>query len=305
MTRTDKSSDRGQQAQRQSLNKVISPDMKKKVIAVQKQLIDAFTLRSKIVINKMETESNGNVIQELAEDFCALTRLLSSEAHDLQMQIDWGLPETPEWMNHFQDWYYQSLTKGATFWLERGIFARLCFRSSNISILELCCGDGFNTKNFYAPYAKKIIAVDFDVSAIRHAKKYNSGANIDYYLADIRHEFPQGKFDNVIWDAAIEHFSDDETIKIMRSIKSCLSTNGVLAGYTLVEAHDQNKSLHQHEREFKGKDDLRNFLGQFFLNAKVFETVSKERHNLYFFASDNGILPFDNRWPNQCEIRNL
>lgn len=55
-----------------------------------------------------------------------------------------------------------------------------------------------------------MIAIDFDPDAISRARKYNSAPNIRYELADIRRGIPDGPFDNVVWDAAIEHFTEAE-----------------------------------------------------------------------------------------------
>ena len=82
----------------------------------------------------------------------------------------------------------------------------------------------------------------------------------------------------------------------MLDIKYRLSTDGVLSGYTIVERDDGVKHIHQHEYEFRNKEDLLQFLAPHFLNVRVFETKYPTRHNLYFWASD-GVLPFDDEWP--------
>lgn len=126
----------------------------------------------------------------------------------------------------------------------------------------------------------KVTTIDFDQGVINHAKKYNSAENVEYLLADIRDKFPKEKFDSIIWDAAIEHFIKEEIQKILSAIKSSLNSNGCLAGYTMVEREDGVKSLHQHEYEFKSKEDLLGVLTPHFRNAKVFETIAPKRHNL-------------------------
>jgi hypothetical protein len=115
-------------------------------------------------------------------------------------------------------------------------------------------------------------------------------------LADIRTNMPQGAFDNVVWDAAIEHFTEEETAGILSGIKTRLADGGILSGYTLVEKQDGTKSLDQHEYEFKSKEDLLRILTPHFANVTVFETKYPSRHNLYFWASDAGV-PFDHDWP--------
>ena len=106
---------------------------------------------------------------------------------------------------------------------------------------------------------------------------------------------PRGVFDNVIWDAAIEHFTLDEIKAILAEIKVRLSPQGTLSGYTLVERPD-GKSLAHHEYEFKDKEDLFRVLKSVFKNVLVFETLYPIRHNLYFWAG-NGVIPFSKDWP--------
>jgi hypothetical protein len=107
---------------------------------------------------------------------------------------------------------------------------------------------------------------------------------------------PGGKFENIIWDAAIEHFTPGEIAKIMDNIKSRLTDDGMLSGYTICERLDGTKSLSHHEYEFKSKDDLLRFISPYFKNVIVFETEYPERHNLYFWASDE-VIPFGPGWP--------
>jgi SAM-dependent methyltransferase len=281
-------------AERQNLSKEISESLKSQIIEVKKQLTTTYAAQLLSLVSKIESEE-ANKLTDLSEEFCHITRLLARDAHKLKMQIDWGIPQSPEWMNHYQDYYFQLPDTKVTFFLERGIFARLAFTDRLGTVLELCCGDGFNTKYFYSPYCSKIIALGLDEKAIAHAKQYNSDSKIEYSLADIRSEIPPGQFDTVIWDAAIEHFTDSETEIIIDTIKNRLAQNGILAGYTLVEAAG-GKSLHQHEREFKSKEDLFSFLKLYFLHVVVIETKPVERHNLYFFASDYQHIPFQGEW---------
>jgi len=209
------------------------------------------------------------------------------------MAIQWSLPPQPEFFDHNIDLFYLWLAKRNSLWLERGVFGSLALRERRV--LELACGDGFNARNFYSLRSEHIIACDFDPKAIKTARGKNGASNIEYLLADIRTEMPGGKFENVIWDAAIEHFTPDEIMKILDDIKSRLTDDGILSGYTIVERADREKSLSHHEYEFKSKEDLLRFLTPHFRNVMVFETEYPERHNLYFWATD-GILPFSPSW---------
>jgi SAM-dependent methyltransferase len=216
-----------------------------------------------------------------------------SSAHRRLMAVQWRIPPQPEHFDHHIDLFYQWLATRNSLWLERGVFGSLVLREGDL--LELACGDGFNARNFYSLRSRRIVACDFDPTAIATAKRQNAAPNIDYVLADIRTAMPGGKFDNVVWDAAMEHFTPNEIDQILANIVSRLTNDGILSGYTIVE-RPNGKSLSHHEYEFKSKEDLARFFTPHFKNVTVFETIYPERHNLYFWAS-NGSLPFKPGWP--------
>ena len=172
------------------------------------------------------------------------------------------------------------------------VFALQTSASDSPRVLELCSGDGFNTYHFYSLLAKSIVAIDFDPDAIRFARSHHQAPNIDFRLADIRHDLPDIVFDNVIWDASIQHFTDDETTVLMAEIRTCLGAVGILSGCTVADNGTGGKQLRYHEREFKGREDLSAFLARWFKNVEVWETVYPGRRNLYFYAT-NGALPRD------------
>lgn len=160
--------------------------------------------------------------------------------------------------------------------------------------MELCCGDGFNARNFHSIHSRRILACDFDPAAIRLARRRNSAPNVTYCVADIRKEMPSGMFDNIVWDAAIEHFTRSEIDAVLAAIQSRLTPGGVLSGHTIVEGTLQ-KALSHHETCFEGKEDLAEILKRAFENVTVFETIYPDRHNLYFWAGD-GVVPFRQDW---------
>lgn len=226
---------------------------------------------------------------------CRLSKSWAFYAHKRLFLAQWGLKPAPEWFDHSIDMYYQWSKTNNSLWVERGVYSSLALKGCNL--LELSCGDGFNTKYFYSHRSKNVVACDFDPTAIQTAKSKNKSSNINFVLADIRTQMPEGKFENIVWDAAIEHFTPDEINSIMTNIKSRLTNDGVLSGYTLVEKDDGIKHIHQHEYEFKNMQDLKSFLSPHFKNVRVFETIYPSRHNLYFWASDE-VIPFDNNWVN-------
>lgn len=229
-----------------------------------------------------------------------VSRALVKRAFKNLYLLQWTRSETPEFFDHEIDLYWQWGSNRSSFWVERGVFSSLALKGKNV--LELACGDGFNAKHFYSLRSANVVACDFDESALRIARRKNSAPNVQFVLADIRNEMPSGNFDNVIWDAAIEHFTVEEINSILMEIKTRLTQDGVLSGYTIVERSDGKKSLHHHEYEFKSKDDLLRFLSPSFRNVTVFETIYPNRHNLYFWASDE-TLPFMPNWGFSSTVR--
>lgn len=204
--------------------------------------------------------------------------------------VQWGLYPLPEFFEHKIGHYWLWEAKNSPWSVERGVFSLLAMKQG-CKALELCCGDGYNAHYFYRARVGKMVCVDFDEMAIKYARRNFRSSNIQYEMADIRTQMPTGMFDNIVWDAAIEHFTETEIATIMREIKIRLGTEGILSGYTIVERADGKKSLHHHEYEFKSKEDLARFLTPHFRNVRVFETVYLDRHNLYFWAADVP-LPF-------------
>jgi SAM-dependent methyltransferase len=221
-----------------------------------------------------------------------LVRKLSAFTHFLQFAVQWGFKPRPEWFDHFLDQHWQWASTNNSLWVERGVFSRLVMKP-NARMLEICCGDGFNARHFYSSRASSITALDFDKDAIPHARRYNSAPNITYIQQDIRAGLPPGPFDNIVWDAAIEHFTEAEIDRIMGELVQRLGADGVLSGYTLTEASDGQKSNALHEYEFKDKEDLRRFFTPHFKFVKVWDTIYPTRHNLYFVASQAPVAIFE------------
>ena len=209
-----------------------------------------------------------SVYEWIAQLECFIAVRWVSSAHRRLMSVQWDIPPTSEHFDHHIDLFYKWLYTKNPLWLERGVFGSLALQGGG-NVLDLACGDGFNARNFYSLRSKHVVACDFDPKAIKTAKRKNIAPNIDYILADIRSNMPNGKFENVTWDAAIEHFTLSEIEQIMRNIKSRLTSNGIFSGYTIV-GKPEGKSFSHHEYEFQNKEDLLRFLMPYFKTVTVF-----------------------------------
>lgn len=244
--------------------------------------------RTRRTVKKLMAISQPATVGAL-RSFNRMVRKVASASHHAQLFFEWSV-NNPEWFDHYIDQYYLWHETRASFPWERGVFSGFSIRG-NGRVLDLCSGDGFNAYHFYSLRAKEVVAVDFDDSAIRWARKHYSAPNLRFVVQDVRDQLPDGPFSNVIWDAAIEHFNETEIAAILKRIKTVLEPNGLLSGYTIMEREDGVKMLHQHEYEFESKEDLVRVLSPYFANVQVLETCFPQRTNYYFFATD-GTLPF-------------
>lgn len=215
--------------------------------------------------------------------------------HKIQFIIEWRV-DNPEYFEHQMDLNWKWHETRISYFMERGVFSSFALKNDDPpsgSTLDLCCGDCFYSYYFYSRRSAQVTAIDFDPEAIKFAKKnYKNAENIQFLIGDIRRDIPDGPFDNIIWDAAIEHFTELEIKNLLNRIKTVLKSDGTLSGYTIVEPEQGGKHLHQHEYEFHDKEDLARFLSPHFKNVHIFSTTFSDRVNLYFYASDS-ILPFE------------
>jgi SAM-dependent methyltransferase len=132
--------------------------------------------------------------------------------------------------------------------------------------------------------------VDANREALAHARHVNPAPNVRYLQGDIRGELPAGPFDNVIWDAALTHFSDDEVQSILRNVRAVLRPGGVLSGQTDYEtAGDYSYAV----ISVPDSELLADMLGRVFPHVYIRRSDDGPRVNYYFFCSDEArALPF-------------
>jgi SAM-dependent methyltransferase len=209
-------------------------------------------------------------------------RALSSLTHLLQLRAEGLLRPQREWFDHYLDSNWQWGARGRSTFLERGVFSSLVIRPG-ARVLELCSGDGFNTRHFYAGRAARVVAVDASPEAVAHARRHNAASNVSYELCDVREGLPEGPFDNVVWDGALHHFTRQEAERVLALVKERMAPQAVLSGYTDVE----DVPYAFRKLDFRDKADVAELLGPAFMHVMVLETPDPERINVYFFASDS------------------
>ena len=234
-----------------------------------------------------------SVVGRLSELECRLAAAWAASAHRRLMAVEYRLPPVPASFDHHIDLYSLWRRSRDPGWIERGVFSSLCLKGGNV--LELTCGDGFITRNFYSLKAAAIVACDVDATAIDKARRKNPAPNVEYRVVDIRNDLPAGAFENVVWDFGFPFakcFSDPELRSILGRVRDRLSSDGIMSGYTTVDRRSPDPMVRDPALAGAWLEDR---LGERFGNVKVFETRSPTRSNLYFWASD-GVLPFDPGW---------
>jgi SAM-dependent methyltransferase len=216
-------------------------------------------------------------------------RRITATSHGLQYKVEGFLRPSAEWFDHEVDAHWQWPAQGRATFLERGVLNSLAIRPGG-EILELCCGDGFNTSRFYAARAARVLAIDHNEQALVHARRHHARPNVEYRLGDIRGELPRGPFDNVIWDSAIHHFTLADAASVLSAVHGVLRHGGLLSGYTEIEPDDSYAYTLTH---FSDPEGLATLLSGEFAHVAVIETPDPLRRNLYFFAADDlSALPF-------------
>lgn len=175
-------------------------------------------------------------------------------------------------------------------WVERGVLNYenlILFKEPRV--LELGCGDGFYSAYFYSKCPRaQIVACDLDEEAIKTANHIHRKDNVRYIVADFKKNMPCKNTDltNVIWDASINFFNDDEKKELLSEIAQRLNRKkGILSGLAVVEIPGK-KTWKEFHSAFRNEEELRVLLGLFFKRVKVFRGMRVDE--LVFFSATDG-----------------
>jgi SAM-dependent methyltransferase len=216
--------------------------------------------------------------------FNRFIRRVSALTHYAQFVLQWGTRPVPGSFDHYLDIHYLWGKTRTPLSCERGILGLLAIKEG-ARVLELCCGDGFNTFHFYSIRAGQIVAIDFDADAIRAAGRNFASSNIEFVVGDIRKDMPAGQFDNIVWDASLEYFSEEEIVSLMAAVKGRLGPRGILSGQAMLQS---SRAL-EHKYIFSSPQELARFLKPHFQSVRLIETRYPSRQSVYFYASDTDL----------------
>ncbi len=132
-------------------------------------------------------------------------------------------------------------------------------------VLDIGCGDGFITRKFLAQRASHVDAIDIEESAIEESCRKNSAENIRYHCIDaVNDDFPEQKYDVVVWDGAIGHFSPHDAGVVLDKIRAAIGSSGVFLGSESLGSLEGD----DHLQYFESLEAVADLL------SKYFETVA-------------------------------
>lgn len=234
------------------------------------------------------------------------------------MKMDWAKLPPTEWMDHDQDTLYQFNSKGSFFHFERGILPRLYasrflfkseeFKNLNlerkINILDLCSGDSYISQKFFFDVSENIVSLDIDLTALNRGKKRIKNykylnQNHYFYEFDVEKNKIEKflnekklniKFDIVLFNAAIEHFKEEQLDYIFLSLKEVMKERSFMSCYTIVEDKNEQKYLpDHHEMFFSSKEHLQSVVSKYFKYTKSYHSLYSGRCNIYCIGSEQKI----------------
>jgi SAM-dependent methyltransferase len=205
---------------------------------------------------------------------------------------DWWTGTPPHFFNHRIGAFsvaYRRPSKAALAWARA--FAVADIVEAGDRALDVGCGDGFFTSRITAPLCSHVDAIDIDPSAIGHARKFNSAANVTYHLADATTEpFPSPPYDIVVWDGALGHFGPETVRTMLERIAAALKPTGLFCG-----SESLGEEGHDHLQYFPDADAVVELIGGVFPHVAFRELVypirgGERREILWRAAQSSGTL---------------
>jgi len=102
---------------------------------------------------------------------------------------------------------------------------------SGAKVLDLCCGEGFYDRMYFAERAGSVDALDMDGNAINLAKALNRRRNIRFYEADVAQDnFPDTEYDTVLCFSALQQMSRAQLDVLLPKIRAAVKAGGSFFG---------------------------------------------------------------------------
>ena len=171
--------------------------------------------------------------------------------YDSVLRRQWKLAGSqPHYFDHRVGSFAFATGTGQPFGFYRGFLAAELVPEGS-TLLDIGCGDGFFARRFFAPRCAHVDAIDVDAAAIAHATRRNGAPNISYRLLDaVREPFPRQRYDVIVMDGSLAHFSPTDTSHLLGKIRGAIVDDGVFVGSEALgdEDHDHLRSHSRHSQ---------------------------------------------------------
>lgn len=97
----------------------------------------------------------------------------------------------------------------------------------NHEVLDFCCGNGLFSLEL-AKYCKQVTGVDFCHNLISELNKKNVENIIGLQFDAMEVTFAPASFDRILFSAALQHFTETETLQLFKKFNYWLKPNGLL-----------------------------------------------------------------------------
>jgi len=215
--------------------------------------------------------------------FLFLSQRMGKRIASILMFRDWRLQAygRPQFFKHEINLSLWRFEPARWSFAARGVYAReSMFRGC--SVLDLSCGDGSNSYLFFSDIAGHIDAVDNDTMALSYARRYHAAPAISYHQIDIVNQpLPAGRYDFVVWNAAICYFTESEIRAILRKITGVAAGKAVFCGMLPAAS-----GYADHKTEFSDQESLKALLGGYFGVVTIREVDEASGRTFYFKASN-------------------
>ena len=184
------------------------------------------------------------------------------------------------------------------FFLYRGFISSEVLRKGN-TLLDIGCGDGFFTCRFFSTRCSHIDAIDIDMDAIKMCNKINNAPNISYYQLDaLKEPFPQKKYDVIVLDGSLGHFSESDAEHLLEKISAAMNESSIFVGSESI-----GKDADDHLQVFESSSDFYKLFSPLFkyvecrqFKYRVGIKGSHLRNEAYWRCSNNKITLETNHW---------
>lgn len=178
--------------------------------------------------------------------------------------------------------YYKKIDFHRLDLYQKSHYKRYEFAKEIIKIGDICgdfaCGTGYGSC-ILAEKASKVIGVDINSKVIESIKKrYRNIPNIEFFQEDLLNLKYDSFFDSIIAFETIEHFAEDDILKLLNIFAKALKPKGILI-FSVPYMQDRNEASMKFHKTFKiNEEKIKNWLDATNFDIEYFKYQNYKTH---------------------------